>query len=56
MTIASCSTIDTATNKVIGSPTSPGPANGIAVTPDSSHAYVADWKSRTIVVITTWRS
>lgn len=46
------SVIDTATNKVTGSPvTWSGTADGIAITPSGAHAYVADRRSRAVVVI-----
>jgi YVTN family beta-propeller protein len=44
--------IDTATRKVVGSPAKwDGSADGLAITPDGSTAYVADRRSRAVQVI-----
>ena len=48
------SVIDTATNRVVGSPIPVGIGPfGVAVTPDGSHVYVANGSSGTVSVIAT---
>ena len=48
------SVIDTATNTVVGTPISVGGLpNGVAITPDGTHAYVANAGGNTVSVIAT---
>ncbi|MGH6812854.1 MAG: YncE family protein, partial [Methylocella sp.] len=48
------SVIDTATNKVVGTPITVGILpKGVAVTPDGKHAYVTNGGSNTVSVIAT---